>query len=117
METGMTNLGTGGEAKGASEADKEPSIEVVRDETDERPVDQTGRGSTMETSMGANMDPDLMRSTGERSKPGGSAGSITVDDDLIGTPSPTLGAGQAAPYGETVENMPAPADPTEATDD
>jgi hypothetical protein len=115
METGMTNLGTGGEAKGASPADKEQMIDVPSDESG-RPVDQTERGSTMETTMAPNMDPDLVDSTGERSRPGGSAGSITVDDKLIGTPSPTVGYGETAAYGETTENMPAPTEPTEPTD-
>jgi hypothetical protein len=117
METGMQNLGEGGEAK-ASQADRDDAdtmqptsatggIPTVRGEED---VDQSERGASIDAAMGANMDPDLMVSTGERSSPRGGAGSLTVDDDLIGTASPRLGAGETAAYGETIENAPAPTD-------
>lgn len=113
----MTNLGSGGEAK-ASPADRDAAETdlgqssatggVPSGEGDDVDVDQTERGATMDTAMAANMDPDLMDSTGERSSPSGGAGSITVDDSLIGTASPQLGQGQTAAYGETAENAPAP---------
>jgi hypothetical protein len=83
METGMRNLGSGGEAKAspADEVDTDP-IGPAGDEN----VDQTGRGGTMDAAMGANTDPTLPR----------------------GASTPRVGAGQTAAYGETIENAPAP---------
>src|SRR5579875_3070236 len=106
METGMTNLGSGGEAK-ASLADRDAA------ETDLAQSGETGglpttAGGTMDTAMAADMDPDLIAGTGDASSPRGGAGSITLDDATIGTASPRLGFGQTAAYGETVENTPAP---------
>ena len=82
----MTNLGSGGEAKAAM-ADRDDAETMHADVDDDRPVDQTERGGTMDEAMAANMDPDL------------------VDDN-----EPMLGAGETAAYGETIENAPAPTD-------
>jgi hypothetical protein len=95
METGMQNLGSGGEAK-ASPADRDDADSDApradrRDETD-----QSERGGTMDAALGAENDPDL--DTG-------------VDEDgTIARARPSLGANEAAPYGETIENAPAPSE-------
>ncbi len=83
MNTGMQNLGSGGEAKAspADEADTAP----IGPAGDER-TDQTGRGTSMDAAMGANTDPSLP----------------------LGASTPRVGAGETAAYGETVENAPAP---------
>jgi hypothetical protein len=86
METGIQNLGSGGDAK-ASPADRDAAeTDLARPGRDEN-VDQTGRGGTMDTALGANADPTL---------PTG------------GTAMPQVGQGQTAAYGETAENAPAP---------
>ena len=82
----MTNLGSGGEAK-ASPADREDTNPVGP--ADDANVDQTGRGGTMDTALGAQSDPTL---------PAG-------NDDGTGTSLPRVGFGQTAAYGETVDNM------------
>jgi hypothetical protein len=89
METGMTNLGSGGEAK-ASPADREDTNPIGA--ADDVNVDQTSRGGTMDTALGANENPSL---------PAG-------NDDGSGTSLPRVGQGQTAAYGETIENAPAP---------
>jgi hypothetical protein len=89
MDTGMTNLGSGGEAK-ASPADREDTNPIgPADDADDANVDQTGRGGTMDTALGAQSDPTL--------PPG--------NDDGTGTNLPRVGFGETAAYGETVENM------------
>lgn len=84
METGLTNLGSGGEAK-ASPADEELEIERADGGTGNLSLDDVGdeteRGGTMDQAMGANMDPDLPDET-----------------------EPMLGYGETAAYGETVES-------------
>jgi hypothetical protein len=86
MDTGMTNLGSGGEAK-ASPADREDTNPIGP--ADDADAGQTGRGGTMDTALGAQSDPSL---------PAG-------NDDGTGTNLPRVGFGQTAAYGETVENM------------
>ena len=86
---GMTNLGSGGDAK-ASPADREDTDPIGP--ADDVDVDQTGRGGTMDEALGAQNDPTL--------SPG--------QDDGNGTNLPRIGAGQTAAYGETVENAPGP---------
>jgi hypothetical protein len=84
METGLQNLGSGGDAK-ASPADREAvETDFARPGNDED-VDQTGRGGTMDTALAANADPTL--------------GAVVM---------PQVGQGETAAYGETVENAPAP---------
>ena len=81
----MQNLGSGGEARGGA-ADREAAdTDAPRDTADEA-VDQTERGATVDTAMGANADPAL----------------------TIATTSPQVGQGETAAYGETAENAPAP---------
>ena len=93
METGMTNLGSGGEAK-ASPADREAA------ETDLRQSDATGgvpegRGGSMDAALGADTDPTLP------------ADDITLRQGRS-APLPTqVGAGETGAYGETVEDLPA----------
>jgi hypothetical protein len=93
METGMTNLGSGGEAK-ASPADREAA------ETDLRQSEATGgvpagRGGSMDAAMGADMDPTLP------------SDDITLQQGRIAPLPSQIGAGEVAAYGETVEDMPA----------
>jgi hypothetical protein len=86
METGMQNLGSGGEAK-ASLADRDAAeTDLARSGRDEN-ADQTGRGGTMDTALSANADPTL-----------------TTGDTTL----PQVGQGETAAYGETAENAPAP---------
>jgi hypothetical protein len=95
METGMTNLGSGGEAK-ASPADREAA------DTDLQQSDATGgvpgaagRGGSMDAALGANDDANLPPDD------------ITLEQGRS-APLPTqVGAGETAAYGETVEDMPA----------
>jgi hypothetical protein len=89
MDTGMTNLGSGGEAK-ASLADREDTDPIGP--ADDVDVDQTGRGGTMDAALGAQNDPTL---------PAG-------NDDGTGTTLPRVGFGETAAYGETLENAPGP---------
>jgi hypothetical protein len=93
METGMTNLGSGGEAK-ASPADREAA------ETDLQQSDATGgvpgaagRGGSMDAAMGANMDPTE------------SADDITLQQGRIAPLPSQVGDGETAAYGETVDDM------------
>ena len=81
----MQNLGSGGEARGGAADREDADTDAPRNVVDEA-VDQTERGATMDTAMGANADPTL----------------------TIGTSSPQVGQGQTAAYGETAENAPAP---------
>jgi hypothetical protein len=89
MDTGMTNLGSGGEAK-ASPADREDTAPIGT--ADDVEVDQSSRGGTMDAALAANEDPSL--------PPG--------NDDGTGTALPRVGQGETAAYGETIENAPAP---------
>jgi len=95
METGMTNLGSGGEAK-ASPADREAADTDLQQSAATGGVPAAaGRGGTVDAAMGANMDP---------SQP---ADDITLEQGRS-VPLPTqVGAGETAAYGETVEDMPA----------
>jgi hypothetical protein len=88
MDTGMTNLGEGGEAK-ASLADEDPIIDVPGDEPiDTTPVDGDidEHEGTIDAALGANMDPTLP----PEPEP------------------PHIGYGETAAYGETIENDPMP---------
>jgi len=77
----MTNLGSGGEAKAS------PADTIDTDPIDGGgDADQTGRGATTDAAMGANADP-------------------TLPEDPR---APQVGDGEAAAYGETIENAPAP---------
>lgn len=78
----MQNLGSGGEAK-ASPADREDTMPTGA--APGRPVDQTERGSTMDTALDES-DQGIDESKGH------------------------VGYGETAAYGETVENAPAPTD-------
>jgi len=94
METGMQNLGSGGEARGSA-ADREAAdTDAPRPAADEN-VDQSGRGGTMDTALGANADPTLVTGTGD---------------------APQVGQGETAAYGETAENAPAPTAPADGTE-
>ena len=93
METGMTNLGSGGEAK-ASPADREAA------DTDLQQSDATGgvpdgRGGSMDAALGANVDPTLP------------ADDITLKQGRSAPLPSQVGAGETGAYGETVEDMPA----------
>jgi hypothetical protein len=107
METGMQNLGSGGEAK-ASPADRDAAETHLARPWNDGGVDQTGRGGTMDTAMAANADPGLLTGTGDAAGTAGTAGNTTIGSSTIGTASPQVGQGQTAAYGETAENAPAP---------
>jgi hypothetical protein len=90
IKSAMQNLGSGGEARGSA-ADREAAdTDAPRPAADEN-VDQTGRGDTMDTALGANADP-------------------------IGSMSPQVGQGETVAYGETAENAPAPTAPADGTE-
>lgn len=74
----MENLGSGGEAK-ASPADRDDTMPIGP--VDEQEVDQTERGSTMDTAL---------------------------DESDEGIEGAHIGYGETAAYGETAENAPAP---------